>query len=355
MKNLRLNKKVLSFLVSLGLSYSIAQAKCYDNVNIKYIVNENKTSIKGHNKDISIFDIENNKTCQYGANQRDFDYRFEELISNPRIFEEVSKYFPIESFDSYDEALYFYKKYFEIIANCGCGYAAACNYAFRLFEGNNDEFEKIFGYPMYEIIENKIDFNYELFMLKFFNYYQLDILNNKDLIISTMSKDLANNKIKIFLSKEYSEKKTPDFSKLLDEEIEEWREYQKERDDKFHKLYVQWINAKNKYYNFGIPLDECFGYFESYLKKNNIDVDIDCIKIVYNYNIDDIIASDNFTFYHYNENNELALYQSHIDNHYFYISEVTDDGLIICSSWGNRYIFDDKQSSYVSKILVKSN
>ena len=41
-------------------------------------------------------------------------------------------------------------KYFEEMNNTGCGYVALLNTVFVHFQGKEDEFEKTFGYPMYD-------------------------------------------------------------------------------------------------------------------------------------------------------------------------------------------------------------
>ena len=129
----------------------------------------------GEFEPISIFDHENLNSKQYGANQEVFRTKFDQLINNPLIWEEMQRYYPVKKFEDKDEAMFFYRKYFDIIYDCGCGYAAAANYVFHMFEGRENDFYKAFGFPMYTINNNVIDFNYEIFMLKFFNYSNLKL------------------------------------------------------------------------------------------------------------------------------------------------------------------------------------
>lgn len=58
----------------------------------------------------------------------------------------LQKYFPIDNFDSYEEAIYFYKRYFNIIAECGCGYVAIANSIFNYFEGREKDFQETFKF-----------------------------------------------------------------------------------------------------------------------------------------------------------------------------------------------------------------
>ena len=62
-----------------------------------------------------IFEINNDKSKQYDANQEDFAYHFNELIGDPLILEEVQKYFPRDKFETKEEALFFYKNHLGII------------------------------------------------------------------------------------------------------------------------------------------------------------------------------------------------------------------------------------------------
>ncbi len=77
-------------------------------------------------KVISIFDKDNINSYQYGANQEVFRFKFKQLIRDPYIWEEMQNYYPVEKFTT-EEELFFYEKYFDIIRDCGCGYAAATN------------------------------------------------------------------------------------------------------------------------------------------------------------------------------------------------------------------------------------
>ena len=58
----------------------------YKNENNQFFRLDNLT---GKYKNISIFDDENIKSKQYGANQRVFDTNFEKLIVDPLIWEEL--------------------------------------------------------------------------------------------------------------------------------------------------------------------------------------------------------------------------------------------------------------------------
>ena len=149
---------------------SISKVVLVDDKDENNLIYKREDMFTGNVKTISIFDEENISSNQYGASQRVFQTRFYNLISNPDIWEEVQNHFPLKDFNSKDEALQFYKTYFDFIDDNGCGYAVAVDYIFRLFEGKEQDFYKIFGFPMYNVRKNFVDFNYELMMLKFFHY-----------------------------------------------------------------------------------------------------------------------------------------------------------------------------------------
>jgi hypothetical protein len=122
-------------------------------------------------KPISIFDLENHNVKQFGADQGALYYNFDKAIKDPLIYEELQKYYPEDSFASIDEAMEFYERYFSLINHNGCGYAGLTNIIFKEFERKELEFEQKFGFPMYTIDKNgDVDFNYELMILKIFNY-----------------------------------------------------------------------------------------------------------------------------------------------------------------------------------------
>lgn len=361
-KNLRIiNKRLLSFILAFNCMFfpiskgKAERTKLYsqtnlfvhygDDENVEYKRYNSKTKEK-HN--ISIFDEENIESMQYGANQRDFEYNFDDLINNPLIWEEMQNYFPEEMFESHEEAMFFYKKYFELIADSGCGYVAACNYVFHMFEGREDEFEEYFGYPMYTVNKKGyVDFNYEVFILKFFNF---SILKKRGLhheVWNTMAKDINKFRLDNFLnSDEYLRKKPNNYFELTEKEQEEWDRVEQEGNQKFHELFNNWLNSSNSYYNFGISIDANFGYLYVFLAEHGIVIDSKVVYETKEYVVDDIIASDSFDLY----NEEETL--SDVDSHYIYVTEV-DNKTITVSSWGRKYVFDNSNANLTKKILLK--
>ena len=301
---------------------------------------------------VSIFDYENINSRQYGANQNDFKTNFNNLINDPEIWNEMQYYFPINAFETEYEAMFVYRKYFDLISDCGCGYAAATNFIFRLFEGKEEEFYETFGFPMYTQKNNYIDFNYEILMLNFFNYHNLMLNKSCDLIFKSMEREYYDFKLK-----EYSNN---NISKLNREEIANWTELDWNNwYDKAHEIEKKKEELRNKIsstkpvdVNLGITIEPKFGNIKSFLANYGVNINT---KLKYSLGtpaVDEIIASDDFTLYEVDKNGSIHGGKN-IDLHYVYISEINDDGNIIVSSWGKMYIFDDKNSESTQKIILK--
>lgn len=307
---------------------------------------------------VLIFDNDNIKTRQYGGNQRVFnELHSDELLSNPYILEEMQTHFPVESFEFENEAMEFYKLYLKLLRNNGCGYVAAADYTFRLFEGKEDEFEKTFGYPMYTYKDGKIDFNYEVFIIKFFNFSLLDMKDMGEEIKNAIIKDVYDTTLYEYTtSEEYRRKRPDNFDEWSDEEWDEWEAFEETRRKHWKYLFDRYMNAKNRDLDLGIPVDASFGYFYTYLGLHGISLNAYCeFKADDEYEPDTIIASENFTLYGIDESGEKTETLENVGAHYVYITDITEDGKIIVSSWGRKYIFDNSGALWTSSIKFTKN
>ena len=315
-----------------------------------YLRRDDKT---GEYETIKIFDTQNIISQQYGANQRVFDTKFSKLIEDPYIWEEVQKYFPVERYSCLEEAMVRYKKYFWYIYDSGCGYAAAADFVFRLFEGKEQEFYDAFGFPMYKIVNNKIDFNYEVFMLKFFNYYNFTVEHNQLHLERGMAKTVNEFKLYKYI------KDNPgislgksDIANLTEEEWANARAHEEERNATIHELSEKLANSENKYFNFGIPMDGAFGYLYLFLSIHGVTISSSFESGFNNPKEDQIIGSGGFTITKlYASGNEGD--SSSYGDHYMYISEILGDGTIIISSWGNMYKYDNSTAEWTDRIVLK--
>ena len=308
----------------------------------------------GEKTTISIFDEENIRSKQYGANQRVFKSDFNDLIKDQVIWDEMQKYYPIENFECEEDAMFFYQKYFEVIYHAGCGYAAAANYVFRLFEGREEEFYNKFGYPIYTYRNGKIDFNYEVFMLKFFNYFNLDMKKNYEAIDKWILKDFYQHQMfRIAADTDYKRKYKNKIIELTDEEYDEFKRLEKEHERKLDEVSDKYYSTEKERVNLGINLDANFGYLYVYLAKYGIRVDSLYLDNDNDIVEDDILAFDNFTLYKVNQEGEISGEQKLNDWHYVYV--VDNDGeKIIVSSWGEKYYLDYSTSQYIGQILLKA-
>ena len=362
-KNFKIvNKRLLSFILAFNCMFFPVKGKSdrttfYEKSNVSIRRdNNNNIEYKRYNPEtkeyhnISIFDDENLDSFQYGSNQRDFKKNFDSLISDPLIWEEMQSYFPEEKFESHEEAMFFYEKYFELIFDSGCGYAAACNFVFHMFEGREKEFQECFGYPMYTVNKKGyVDFNYEIFILKFFNASILKYQGLSEKVWNSMMKDIYKLRLDNFFSTSgYQRKKPKNYFELTKEEQDEWDRLDAINSEKFHEYFQDWVNSSNKYYNFGVSLDASFGYLYIYLREHGIFIDSQIINQAKDYDVDDIIACDDFELSNDNE----SLYD--VDLHYVYVTDVTN-GTITVSSWGRKYVFDNSDATMTTKVLLKLN
>lgn len=341
MKKLRnINRKILSMLFAIGFTFLPISDALGDG---------EKSAV------ISIFAEENNETKQYGANQKVFKKYFTELINDPYVWKEMQKYYPEKNFSCHEEALAFYKSYFGIIYDCGCGYAVACDVIFKYFEDKPKEFEKTFGYPMYTIRDGVIDYNYEVLLLEFFNFSVLQMQNEYETIERATRKDMYDYELNAYITSKDFLRKEPE--NMTEKQKEEWNEFKRKRSEKYMELYNRWSNEPEPKINLGIELNASFGYLYVFLSAHHLDNSIMMVYTVKGYEVGDIVAAGGFHLYESEEQqeNEDSFHSdlTKVGDHYVYVTEITPDGKIIVSSWGERYIFDPTKATWKNKVLIK--
>ena len=115
-----------------------------------------------NNQPLDIFGEYNIESSQYGGNQMVFLSQSYEMLENDYIVKKLDEYFPNSTIEERANFL-------NHIAG-SCGYYAFTNTIFKEFEGRESEFFEKMGYPMYSIkggkngIE-KVDYNYEVLAL----------------------------------------------------------------------------------------------------------------------------------------------------------------------------------------------
>ena len=280
---------------------SICREYSADGSSSYYRIDKN-----GKKRPISIYDEENESFGQFGADQMAFEDDFAELIRDKDIYKEMQKYYPEESFASKDEAMEFYERYFSVITNVGCGYAAATNVVFKEYEGREKEFEDTFGFSMYTVDDDGyVDFNYELFMLKYYNYcyagkYPLE----------EMEKGIEiGNPLEDFFTTD---------AKSTTADVHNLDEFLKDEYDLDMSAEQDWFN---RFTIFGSDDD-----IDSNTKNHSDSNDY----IIY--------GGDNWDLY---DMNGTKIEESG-GGHYMTIVDYTSDGKPIVTSWGRKYILDIK-------------
>lgn len=258
----------------------------------------------------------------------------------------MQKYFPVSDFNNEEEARFIYKKYFNRLASLVCGYAAAADFVFQLFDGREEEFYERFHFPMYKVVDGKIDFNYELFMLKFYHYSKIDKQGEKEAIINSFSKDLYEFQLEEYLKERNNNKsKKKDITKMTDEEWEEMKKDEEEKNRVIREYKEKIANAESEQPLTVIPKDGNFGYIHQFLRQFGITINVYSIDNFDDPHVGDIVASNIFKLHLLDENGNIIAVNENNYSHYFYITDITSDGKIIVSNNGLMYQFDPNEAN----------
>ena len=249
-----------------------------------------------------IFADGNRAYNQFGGNQMDIT----KLLSDERALSIIRSRFPnADVFEIYELLL--------AIQNSGCEYVAAVNTIFVEFEGREDEFERIFGFPMYVVktdtnaeYANRVktktynDYNYEYLILEYFLYRNVEHEKRTDIQFfpNADSKDFALNRKMIgetfpnWIKEEYNIEVTYDKSLFSPTAI----------------LVNSWFKANKK-------------TIENHLN-NGEHVIITAVGF-------DLLNPNTRKIEHFD-----------VGGHGMSIVEVKENGDVIVSSWGEKYILD---------------
>lgn len=286
----------------------------------------------------------------YGASQGDMYYNMSgiDVFGKWIWFENEGLYDFVRSHKGYEHATSqtIYKLFKQI--NCeGCGYAAMTNAILTEYDGKEKEFEKTFGFPMYN---DKGDLNYDKLLV--------------DIYLSTDDK--------IWMQE-------PDGTDAMFSEVMQKNNYDKDPDAFKAKYGIDlYMNgdASTGYYSLGV-----YGaVLKPYLNSKMVTMKTDGVNAyVYNnrlshylsehgvacdntmeYNSDGTalsvkkvnsyindgkivqVACDNFMLY---DENGKAIQKEKISAHWMTITGTTDDGEYIVSSWGRKYYLKPSELS----------
>ena len=265
---------------------------------------------------------------QYGGSQMAFRYLNEILLQDPIILKMLKETYPEADMEDYE-------CYLSALCEHGCGYTAFINMVFENFEGREDEFEKTFGFPMYQVDDKgKVYFNYEYLILDLFNYiwgnsgYTIEELYG-DITIEDYNHDECNGNHKVtgmypnelavsgWLKEKYGIDIdcTSYFKKCWFKELKpgtlEWQKMYEEECS-----WCDYVDPYKIYYTFDVEFAKNF--FEEQLKRGIL-----------------IISLADFDLYYPHS----LLEPKHVDVelHAMSVIEVTELGIIV-SSWGQRYL-----------------
>ena len=137
---------------------------------------------------------------------------------------------------------------------------------------------------------------------------------------------------------------------------EEWTKERRkvaEKKKRLEELEKKRDNISYKKGNFGIEVIYYYNYLSKFLKQYGISISKTTAKGgIKNVKPDEILASKDLILYHLNDSGTVENKMDY-DNHYVYVTEILEDGTIIVSSWGDKYIYEPPKNSRVTRIILK--
>ena len=271
----------------------------------------------------------------YAANQRDiannesgFGFLWFRWNENEELFDFIRDYDQYQDYSKWDIA-----KLMDKINSEGCGYAAVVNNLFVEFEGHEEEFEEIFGFPMYNE-DGEANYNYLLvdFYANTDDKYFLNDSLGEDSLVNDVILSYLGGREEEFREK-YGHYPVTENGKIIDEAaqaiLDEYQDetvvtlegsgttpkslvnrfsYYLEQKGISDYMPPQWIQCEE-----ALSTEEIKGYLES---GQNVTVGVD----------------PEFTLY-----NEAGEKMGTSHNHWMTITDVTEDGRYVVSSWGRKY------------------
>lgn len=275
------------------------------------------STLYANNIQLNLFNEDNINSNQYGGNQGLFEQDAHFLLNDSYIKNNLETYFPNERSEDY-------MCYLSKLNSVGCGYVSVINSIFNEYVGREKEFEDKFGFPMYQSDNHgKIDFNYEYLILDYFNYVNANLDYNIQELYGDLS--VANYDV----VGDYSTGEASGYSNYS------YSTFQKYLKDKYNLD----VELNEKYLNSDINQDfvtesNSFDYSGILDAYNELKTDNNSI----------IVASGDFDLYQYDnyiKHGRLSNKAVEISNgHCMTVTGVTEDGNLIVSSWGEKYVLD---------------
>ena len=235
--------EVLSFG---GIQEAEAEPYTYDGKLTIENVLPNQNILVSESAKYTIFDDETDKTF-YAGNTINFISEVDQIIKSPKVWMELQKYYPVSEFASLDDAMDFYRIYYQIVMNSRSRYVAVVMRIFQAFHGKEKEFEEIFHQPMYK--DGKL--NVEIFTSDFFNSTDLE---NIPELRELLAKTFAEIDLERYVhSKEFTILPSYD-GEPTNTETTAWFSKEKFRRTIYESLYNTWVNASDDYPNIALIL-----------------------------------------------------------------------------------------------------
>ena len=255
--------------------------------NNSFIIKENSTGVvnygyhieaDGSLTNIDMFNDYNIYNGQYGGNQHSFENNCWLLLQDPDIMNELRNHFPNAT--ESELATYLCR-----ITPSGCGYVGFANDIFNHYIGREEEFYNKFGFNMYKINDDgNLDYNYENLVLRWYDYIW------------------ASESV-------YTEGGGTSWDIMY-------------RQPEFLAQYGITATYKEEYYTESASQSELLNVYDSIVSGEGEE------RV--------LMTAWNFDIYDMNGN----LFMDKVGCHEMYVIGKTDNGNLIVSSWGNKYIVD---------------
>ncbi|WP_022779837.1 hypothetical protein [Butyrivibrio sp. AE3009] len=350
--------KLGSALTQIVTAYTTAESNITGNMKgAGSGANVSRNADNSRDGDSGLYDSDG----QYGGNQMNFEkhddvhhFLWFDWGKDLALYEFIRQHPGYENLT--DEQI---QKLLEDYTGGGCGWVADANTLFAEFEGREDEFEKIFGFPMYD---KNGEYNYDMLAID----YYLETKNKFYIGDNDVEgADALANSIYNYYDENQAEFKQKYGIDLYDQNgnltNDAWNKIEAERDAMIDQAEANGSDVvvydKDQV---GTVADERSNRMNHYLRERGIDsysyrdathdspADI---QQSLNNGQTPTIEAINFNLYDENGN---KVNSKPIGCHAMVITGVTPDGKYIVSSWGERYIFDPNEKSPTGGSTVQS-
>lgn len=296
----------------------------------------------------TIFDPRNNENRNFGGNQGALIENLEYFLQDENILEIVQSYYP----DATEEDLEFL---FTKMNNIGCGYVAAINDLFLIFQSipnGQSQFEDIFGYSMLAYKQNSdgepyLGFRYEYVFLDFFLYYAKNERKFQtiedvygDVILGSSDAAIDEN---VNITSGMSGTQLDIVAKVLIEFLDA-----KGASDILGNITYEdsiplmpgtdkWLEKKREMEKLGVTVHEDDIMYNSHPSADYFKQALREGKIIN-------IRDQHFKLYYPEDNDGNGklddVYMDDVGAHAMTLVDVLDDGRFVVSSWGKMFVYD---------------